>query len=100
MSGELAPTVPEPRREPPQYEYVCFELLGRSRSGITERWSCRNRRSGAELGVVKWYAPWRRYCYFPTAQAVYSAGCLRDVADFIDRLAKAKKVWEEWPKTA
>ncbi|KKK99137.1 hypothetical protein LCGC14_2635780, partial [marine sediment metagenome] len=54
-------------------------------------WSCRNNNSDDELGVVKWYAPWRSYCYFPTVQAVYSEGCLVDIRRFITEQMKARK---------
>ena len=45
-----------------------------------------NNKSKNELGIIKWYSGWRQYCYFPTVQAVYSAGCLEDINDFIKRL--------------
>lgn len=46
----------------------------------TERWSVQNRRSGTQLGTVKWYSAWRQYCYFPSVQQVLSAGCMDSIA--------------------
>ena len=43
-----------------------------------------------ELGIVKWYGPWRRYCYFPHGIEIYSAGCLADIQDFINQLMKER----------
>ena len=63
------------------YEYVHFEKT--EDKPKTSVWSCQNKKSNDELGIVKWYAAWRGYCYFPTVQAVYSAGCLADIQDFI-----------------
>jgi hypothetical protein len=51
-----------------------------------EGWACRNNRSSEQLGVVKWYAPWRQYCYHPTIQAVYSQSCLDDISDFLEHV--------------
>ncbi len=43
------------------------------------------------IGIIKWYAPWRRYCYFPEKDTVYSSGCLDDINDFIQQLMKEHK---------
>lgn len=74
------------------YEYIRFER--RPQTGKTSRFACLNRHHGGELGIVKWYGAWRQYCYFPTSQAVYSAGCLRDIANFIVEL-KAEEIKRE-----
>jgi hypothetical protein len=67
-----------------EYEFLKFvQLIG---TGKTMKWSCQNKNSCAELGLVKWYGSWRQYCYFPTVRAVYSAGCLNDIAEFIKQL--------------
>jgi len=44
-----------------------------------------------KLGVVKWHAPWRQYA-FHIGPLVFSRGCLRDLADFIDNLMTERKV--------
>jgi hypothetical protein len=67
-----------------EYRYIRFVKIGDKPK--TSVWSCRNIRSNAELGQVRWYPAWRQYCYFPTAQAVYSVGCLMDINDFISSL--------------
>lgn len=70
-----------------QYQYIEFvELIA---TGKTRKYCCKNRSSGGILGEVKWYGAWRQYCYFPTAQAVYSTGCLKDICDFIEHLKTA-----------
>lgn len=66
------------------FEYVEFvEIEPKPKTKV---FSCRNRNSSEELGQVKWYGPWRQYCYFPVIMAVYSKGCLRDIAAFISQL--------------
>lgn len=68
----------------PKYQYIHFvKVADKPKTSV---WSCRNNRSQAELGEVRWYAPWRRYCYFPTNKAVYSLGCMNDIIDFIGQL--------------
>jgi hypothetical protein len=68
-----------------RYEYLVFEKAAQQ-PPKTSVWDCKNIRSGTVLGIVKWYGPWRRYCYFPEVQAVYSAGCLDDISRFIRQL--------------
>jgi hypothetical protein len=71
-----------------KYEYVHFVHI--EDKPKTSVWSCRMNRTDNELGQVKWYSPWRQYCYFPTVQAVYSAGCLKDIEDFIKKLMRLR----------
>lgn len=71
----------------PKFEYIHFVLVDeKPKIYRTTVWSCQNNKSGEELGVVKWYGPWRQYCYFPAQPSVYSAGCMDDIANFIRML--------------
>lgn len=67
-----------------RYKYIHFVKLRDCKK--TSVWSCRNNKSEDELGQIKWYGVWRQYCYFPTIQAVYNAGCLNDIREFINEL--------------
>ena len=51
----------------------------------THRWAVLNREAGNLLGVISWYGAWRQYTYNPEPGTVYSAGCLRDIAEVIER---------------
>jgi len=53
-------------------------------------WCVLNKKSGDELGEVRWHYPWRQYCYFPSQPAVYSAGCLDDIQAFIEEARTEK----------
>jgi len=68
------------------YEYITIEEYGRSDSGKTGRYEIRNKRSGDLLALVSWYGSWRQYTCNPQARTTYSAGCLRDIAQFMDDL--------------
>jgi len=46
--------------------------------------------NNCELGEIKWYGPWRHYCFFPTTEieTVHSDRCLLEISTFITRLNK------------
>ena len=69
--------------------WVHFDEEGVSASGKTRIWivaSTLDKEDSREqytwLGQVKWYAPWRRYCFFPAERTIFEQQCLRDIADF------------------
>lgn len=35
------------------------------------------------LGCVAWFGRWRQYTFQPSTDTVYSAGCLREIMDFV-----------------
>ncbi len=76
-----------------EYEYIVFVGVCTSAKRKTGVFSCRNKKGGDRLGIVKWYPGWRRYCFFPQEHnlLVFSEGCLRDIADFIKQLMDARK---------
>lgn len=43
------------------------------------------------VGCVQWFAPWRRYNFFPVEGSCYDAQCLRDLAGFCDNLMAERK---------
>ena len=49
----------------------------------TRVFECHNNRSGAILGLVKWYGPWRQYCFF-TEAAIFNADCLKYIGGFLN----------------
>ena len=38
---------------------------------------------GTKLGEIRWYAPWRRYCYSPAGPQWMDATCLQEVTNFL-----------------
>ena len=72
-------------------KYMTFDLIGHSDSKKTKVYAV-NSKSGKDwLGVIKWYAPWRQYCFLPDPGCVFSRGCLKDVEDFIEKLMEERK---------
>lgn len=47
--------------------------------------------NGARVGVVKWFARWRRYNFFPDPDTSFDALCMRDLASFCERLMDERK---------
>lgn len=45
---------------------------------------------GDKLGVIKWFGPWRQYCFFCMDVSVFSSGCLRDLDKFLSSLNTSK----------
>jgi hypothetical protein len=70
-------------------KYLCFEELAEKPK--TKQFAVKNT-LGFVLGCVKWYAPWRKYCFFNAAvELVFDAGCLAEIKDFIDELMSERK---------
>ncbi len=71
------------------YKYIDFRLVWATEK--TCLWSCHNTKSGAVLGEIKWYGPWRQYCFSPYSGMVFNHSCLADIQDFI-HLAEEEKL--------
>ncbi len=67
-----------------EYEYIIIVLTGMSDSGKTAIFDVRAKRGGNLLGRIKWFGRWRQYTFFPVPDTIYSAGCLVDIAHFLD----------------
>ena len=69
----------------PEYKYIYFqEELAKTK---TKKYILRSKDDGSVLGVVKWYASWRKYCFFPdSGLLVFCSRCLADIQDFINNL--------------
>jgi len=55
----------------------------------TRRWAVSSQ--GHELGEVRWYAPWRRYAFYPVGGTLYDAACLAELAAFCQRQTEVRK---------
>lgn len=64
--------------------FIDFSLLDCPKRLRTKRWSVSAKADGACLGVVGWYAPWRRYVYWPRHATLYEEHCLRAIAGFCE----------------
>lgn len=44
-----------------------------------------------KLGIISWYAPWRRYVYNPMDKTLYDVNCMKDIVEFIEGLMFDRK---------
>lgn len=72
--------------------YLKFTEGRASDSGKTRTWNVDHKDSGDNLGCISWYAPWRRYCFYPNDDRLFDASCLMDIGLFLtQRMAEHKK---------
>ena len=71
-----------------EYEYIRVRHVADSPSGKTSIWHVETR-YGDTLGSIRWFGRWRQYTFWPSPETLYSAGCLTDLADFIQLLRKS-----------
>lgn len=71
-----------------KFEYIHFVKVAEKPKTVV--YEVRSNRSEEVLGEVKWYGPWRQYCFHPALDklTVWNAGCLRDLIAFIESLPR------------
>ena len=70
-------------------EYIVFRLL--KKYPKTDHYSVINKRSDDILGWIKWYGPWRQYCFFPLHCTIFNRDCMQYIIDFIQKLMEERK---------
>lgn len=73
-----------------QYEYI--EMVEVTADSVkTKRFAVMNRTHGYALGEIGWSPPWRQYIFKPFSDTIFSAGCLKDIIDFIEELQEERR---------
>lgn len=73
----------------PESRWIEFEVVGhRPRTLIVD---VRNKRSGAKLGQIRWYAPWRCYAIMAEADTIWNPDCLQTVIEAMGMLERERK---------
>ena len=62
-----------------------------SESGRTTVWWVRSLANESHLGEVRWYAPWRRYTFWPASGSIFDSACLNEVVGLMDEAMAARK---------
>ena len=70
-------------------EYLDFRLT--RDTGKTQVYSVDSRNHGDQLGVIKWYGPWRQYVMETRSGVVWNKTCLLDITAFIDGLMRERR---------
>lgn len=68
-----------------------LEFLKVDETEKTQIWQVLSMHRGYVLGHIKWYGPWRQYCFYPTANTVFNVGCLLDIRFKIKELMDERK---------
>lgn len=73
-------------------KYIEFHWAGYSKSGSTETWRVmpKNNNDGL-IGTIKWYGSWRCYAFYPFPECVFEKQCLRDIANFCEKVTKLQR---------
>ena len=61
-------------------------------TGVTKRWEIKSNSNGGLFGWIRWYGPWRQYCFFPCEGTLYNVGCMAPLIAF---LSDAQKEYKE-----
>jgi len=49
-----------------------------------------NKTHQEEIGILRWYAQWRQYCFFPHHNTIWNKNCLNDVNEMITELTPVR----------
>jgi hypothetical protein len=72
--------------------YLQFELRSERMPDVkTEVWAVLSAKHGFQLGLIKWYSPWRQYAFFPGPDTIWNRDCLRAVDDKIETLMRVRR---------
>ncbi len=59
------------------YQYIEIKTTETPPAGRkTRTYFILNRRTGCEIGRIKWLPQWRQFCFFPDQYSVWSNDCL------------------------
>jgi hypothetical protein len=58
----------------------------------TKQWVVLSASSRQSLGEIRWWSPWRRYCFYATvAGAIFDAECLMELRAFLQARMQERK---------
>ncbi len=72
-------------------KWIDFRLLDRPEGRKTDIYNVWNKEFNSLIGKVSWYAPWRKYAFYPTSNTVFEQDCLKDISDFLNKLMEERK---------
>lgn len=42
----------------------------------------------SDIGIIKWYGAWRKFCFFPIEDTIWDSKCLSNIIEFLDKINK------------
>ena len=73
----------------PTTPYIEFIKCGEKPK--TNGYAVYNKEHAVVIARIKWYGPWRKYCFFPVAETIFSSDCIKDIYTFMDKLMELRK---------
>lgn len=68
--------------------YLEFQDAGQTRSGKTGIWFVIAISNRTQLGTIAWHAPWRKYVFGATNDAIFDPSCLGEIIAFLGEIQK------------
>ena len=62
-------------------EYI--EIIFREKPKKTKIYEVMSKGGAGALGLIKWFGPWRQYCFFPYQGSIWNKDCLKFVEEFL-----------------
>lgn len=73
-------------------KYLNFEeVMDYPENKKTKVFVIENKVTKQDIGEIKWNGAWRQYCFYPESETFWARGCLREIAEFIDKLMEDRK---------
>lgn len=77
-----------------KFQWITFREVVTKPGRVTRVFECRTNEGNDFLGCIRWYSPWRRYCFMPASSVlVFEQTCLRDIATFLDALTEERRLF-------
>ena len=74
-----------------KYHYFSVVEVPSERGTEKPSYDIINNRSCQQIGIIGWYAPWRKWCFSPCGTTIWSEDCLKAVQDAIKNIKEAGK---------
>lgn len=78
-------------RQASKPEYIHIECVGKSTTGKTQVFTVKTIASQKMLGVIKWYAPWRQYAFYPENATLFNQDCLELISSSLVKINRAHR---------
>lgn len=72
-------------------KWIKFSIQPLSLKRKTDIYQIKTKDGDLLLGDIRWYVPWRKYCFYPCASTIFETQCLSDIIAFINYLMEERK---------
>jgi len=72
-----------------------INIIEQAPSEKTKRFLIQSKNGNATLGYIRWYAPWRKYCYYSIAGGIFDVACMLEIVSFINKLTLERRLEQQ-----